>query len=121
MTNEELAKDLTIALIAKMTEPTPPKILEAYREMLQGLGRTEGTVTLETIENHLKRQDNQNALTKMMIFGATVVISGCAMSVSAALKLDFNPNTIWFWGVVLVILGIVIVGIAYWLLSRRRD
>lgn len=120
MPNEEIAKDLTVALIARMTDPTPVKILEAYHEILQGLGRLTGTITLESIEKHLQKQDYQNPVITGLVFGASLVIAGSAIAISAALQSNINIEIIRAWSWEITGLGVAICVVGFIALIRKR-
>ncbi len=120
MTNEEIAKELTIAMTAKMVEPTPTKIFEAYREILQGLGRSADVVTLESIELHLNKQDYQNPLIAMLVFGGSVGIAGGAIAISAYSQANVSIETIHLWAWIITIVGVVIFAAACVALKRKR-
>lgn len=86
MTNEEIAKDLTVALVNKMTNPAPDNVSEVYLSILQKIGESRHIVTLQTIEDHLTKQDHnsfQRILIAVISFAGSIVVAGAMLWLTA--------------------------------------
>jgi uncharacterized membrane protein (DUF373 family) len=108
MTNEEIAKDLTIALINKMTNPTTDNASDIYHEILQKIAITRQVATLQTIEDHLKKQDQdlvQTVWIALIAFAGSIAVAGGTLvfqSISSG------------WS--MIIYGVILV-IFFWIMS----
>ena len=115
MTNEEIAKDLTIALVEKITNPTAQKALEIYQEILKGIGKTNEAITLKSIEEHLKKQD-KDTLAGGAITGVAIAISIATTGTAFAL----GNGIVWF-GLGLILYSIILfVGTWAWYKSQIK-
>lgn len=83
MTNEEIAKDLTVALVGKMTDPTPDKVSGAYQAIFQKLGEGEQVISLESLEEHLKKIENdaiEASFMHPMALAGAIILGGAIAS-----------------------------------------
>jgi len=79
MSNQEIAKDLTIAVINKMTNPTSDNVSETYHSILQSIGESRQVVTLQDIEKRLTKQDKNifdGSAATLLSFGGSIVVAG---------------------------------------------
>jgi len=117
MTNEEIAKDLAVALIGKMTNPTVENVSETYHAILQGINETKKAMTLQNIEDHLTKQDKNSfesfSLTLKSFIG-TIIITALILSLTG-----LNQANALLWdGLAIAVLGIIIYFLVSWRLKK---
>lgn len=101
MTNEEITKDLTVALVSRMTDPTPDTVFAAYNEILQKIGESRQAVTLQTIQEHLTKQDQaatniawNTGWLALIAFAGSICVAGMTL-------LATQTSTSWGWGLII--------------------
>ena len=112
MTNEEIAKDITVALVSRMVEPTTETVSNAYQTILQKVGESQQAITLQTIEAHLKKQDKHTLNAEFQAVLAVII-----SIVVAALAVQFGDRS--YLGYVLVGYAVVMLLSSIWLYRRE--
>ena len=124
MTNEIIAKDLTVAIVNKMTNPTPDSVSEIYHAILQKFTDPQQVIIFQTIQDHLTKQDDNSILymrDTSIAFAGSIFLAGLTLVVTSRTLQEGVAIQLLSSGAGIAIIGIVMAIIFYIISMKWRE